>query len=33
VQYNKFGDVIFYMTPEEELNPALKEVKIKIVVN
>ena len=33
VQFNVFGDVIFYMTPEEELNQAFKEVEITVVVN
>ena len=33
VQYNIFGDIILYMTPEEELNPKFKNVSITIVVN
>lgn len=30
VQINRFGDIIFYMTPEEELNPA--NISVKIIV-
>ena len=33
VQYNVFDDIIFYMTPEEELNPEFKNVKITVVIN
>ena|GEM_PF-6071843 len=32
VQYNIFGDIIFYMTPEEELSPEFKNVQVSVVV-
>ena len=32
VQYNTFGDIILYMTPEEELAPKFKNISVRVIV-